>query len=120
LISPSVWCSSSAIDIGRIQRMPSASRIRVAARPIGTWAGLNSPRSPRWLTTSTIGIMLAMLSEASALVQLPRPLFCISRAPRRPASQAPESKPTASSSLVVVTTRHSGSAHSTSSTWLTM
>ena len=64
--------------------------------------------------------MLAMLSEASALVQLPSPLFCIRSAPRCPASQAPESSPTASSSLVVVITRHSGSAQSSSSTWLTM
>ena len=52
---------------------------------MGTCAGLNSPRSPRWLITMTTGICAAMLSDASVLTQLPRPEFCMSRAPRWPA-----------------------------------
>ena len=38
-------------DVADVERV----RIGSIARPIGTWAGLNSPRSPRWLITSTTG-----------------------------------------------------------------
>ena len=65
--------------------------------------------------------MVALTTDdARALTQLPRPLFCMRSAPRRPASQAPDRRPTPSSSRATVTTWHSGSAHRCSSTWLTM
>jgi len=49
----------------------------------------------------TSGIWYGSASDASALASVAKPEVCISTQPRRPAIQAPETMPTASSSRAV-------------------
>ena len=57
------------------------------ARLIGTCHGLNSPHSPRIVTSATKGVRHCATSE-NMLTQLPTPLDCISITPRWPPSHA--------------------------------
>ena len=61
---------------------------------------LNSPSVPRSETKMSAGICDGTTSEASAFGMVPKPLVCISTAPRMPPIQAPVMMPIASSSRV--------------------
>jgi hypothetical protein len=77
--------------------------------PIGTCHGLNSPNSPRMVTSTKQGKPQFFSSE-NMLMQLPTPLDCINSVARWPPSAAPATRPTPSSSVVSTTSVISGSA----------
>jgi len=70
LTTSAVVSGDSAVTCG----ISIASKIDRTARPIGTCAAFHSPRSPRMLTTSSIGIRYGISSDVSAFSELPRPL----------------------------------------------
>ena len=79
----SVASTVGATSSGRSARftsVPIASSTAGVALPIGTWNGLNSPNSPRMVTSIGSGVRCATATE-SMLMQLPTPLLCISSTP---------------------------------------
>jgi hypothetical protein len=87
--------------------MPDNSNTAWVLDPIGTCHGLNSPHSPRIVTSVRNGSRKIWVSE-NILMQLPTPLDCISSTPRWPPAQAPANSATPSSSVVSGTARIEG------------
>ena len=84
--------------------MPDNSNTPCVLDPIGTCHGLNSPHSPRIVTSVRNGKRKIWVSE-NMLMQLPTPLDCINSTPRWPPAQAPANSATPSSSVVSGTPR---------------
>src|SRR5438477_6463619 len=96
-----VSTASAAWSI-RCTSTPACSRMGSVPFPMGICQGLNSPHSPRIVTSISSGNRQTVESE-SMLMQLPTPLLCISSTPRSPPSQAPASMAMPSSSVVSIT-----------------
>ena len=92
--------------------MPSTSKMGRVARPMGTWAMLNSPTSPRRLMNIGMGMRQGMHRLAMALTVFPKPLDCMKTVALRPTAYPPAAMPMASSSRVQGTTWKKGSSSS--------
>ena len=95
------WTSSAIRAGSSTRRTETPIRLIEAAtdRPIGTCQGLNSPHSPRIVTSVSNGKRQFSI-RLSMLMQLPTPLDCISSTERCPPSHAPQLAAMPSSSVV--------------------